>query len=306
VGPFGLGGGGLIDGGDRLDEKVVPAEAGVAFATVRVQDPEGRPPPRRAVSVAGDQRLRALADDVPPKTDPRPAGELEAQTAGGRDGAGERPAQPGRLEDDEARFRPTGECRQPSQPVGDVCRPIRGRQPAARQVQHQEIHGSSREERTGDGQPLVERGRGDDDEPFQAHAPGDRLDRVEGACEIEPRDDRTHRLCLRHEPQRQGGPTAGAITPDGDTGGPGEAARTQDRVQAREPRVEDPFLVGPNGWARLEPWLVVREWLGHEGQCQRAHDPRSCGPPSRPKARDSGVHISTSGRHRTTILEHLF
>jgi hypothetical protein len=77
VGPFELGGGGLVDGGDRLDEEVVPAETGVAFAAVRVEDPEGGPSPRRAVSIAGDQRLRTLTHDVAPEADPRPPGQFQ-------------------------------------------------------------------------------------------------------------------------------------------------------------------------------------------------------------------------------------
>ena len=41
-------------------------------------------------------------------------------------------------------------------------------------------------------------------------------------------------------------------------------------------------------------------------QGQGPHDPRSCGTPSSPEARNSGVHISIGGRHRTARLEHLF
>ena len=76
-------------------EEVVAAEAGVALAALRVEDPEGRPPPRRAVAVAGDQRLRPLADDVASEPDPRPPGELEAEAGrlgdGGRQAARARP-----------------------------------------------------------------------------------------------------------------------------------------------------------------------------------------------------------------------
>jgi hypothetical protein len=55
---------------ELLDEEVVPAEAGVTLTAVRVEDPERRPTPRWAVAVPGDQRLRALADDVASETDP--------------------------------------------------------------------------------------------------------------------------------------------------------------------------------------------------------------------------------------------
>ena len=66
VGPF-VGRGGWIGG---LVEEVVATKAGVALSTLRVEDPEGRPLPGRAVAVAGDQRLRPLADDVAPEPDP--------------------------------------------------------------------------------------------------------------------------------------------------------------------------------------------------------------------------------------------
>ena len=59
-------------------EEVVATEAGVALPTLRVEDPEGGPLPRRAVAIAGDQRLGPLTDDVAPEPDPRPPGKLEA------------------------------------------------------------------------------------------------------------------------------------------------------------------------------------------------------------------------------------
>lgn len=56
--------------GELVDQEVVPAETGVALPTVRVDDPECRPPSRRAIAVPGDECVRALADDVAPETDP--------------------------------------------------------------------------------------------------------------------------------------------------------------------------------------------------------------------------------------------
>ncbi len=41
-------------------------------------------------------------------------------------------------------------------------------------------------------------------------------------------------------------------------------------------------------------------------QGQRPDDPWSCGTPASLQARDSGIQITTGGRHRTTILEHMF
>jgi len=88
VGPFGLDRGGLID------EEVVTAEAGIAFATLRVEDPEGGPPPRRAVAVAGDERLGPLAHDVASEADPRPPGELQADPGRLGDGGGKTIGEP--------------------------------------------------------------------------------------------------------------------------------------------------------------------------------------------------------------------
>ena len=85
-------------------KEVVAGQAGVALAAVGVEDPEGRPPTGRAVSIAGDQHLRPLADDVAPESDPRPPGKLETDAGrlgdGGRQGA----VDARRLEDDEQRL----------------------------------------------------------------------------------------------------------------------------------------------------------------------------------------------------------
>jgi hypothetical protein len=59
-------------------EEVRLAEAGVAFATVGVEDLERGSPARWAGPIAGDDHLRLLSDDVPAEPDPRPAGQLQA------------------------------------------------------------------------------------------------------------------------------------------------------------------------------------------------------------------------------------
>ena len=60
----------------RLEELVV-AEAGVALATIRIEDPERRAAPRGPGAIAGDQDLRPLADDVSTEAEPRSTGQLE-------------------------------------------------------------------------------------------------------------------------------------------------------------------------------------------------------------------------------------
>jgi hypothetical protein len=57
--------------GESLDTKeVVVSETGIALTALRVQDPKGRPSPGPAITVAGDERLGQLADDVAPEPDP--------------------------------------------------------------------------------------------------------------------------------------------------------------------------------------------------------------------------------------------
>jgi len=83
--------------GDLVEEELVTTEAGVTLPAIRVEDPEGRPAPRRAVPVPGDQRLRALADDVTPEADPRAPSELQPETGRFGDGAGQAAGEAGRL-----------------------------------------------------------------------------------------------------------------------------------------------------------------------------------------------------------------
>ena len=73
----------------------------------------------------------------------------------------------------------------------------------------------------------------------------------------------------------------------------GQAARSEDRVERGEPGVDDP-LAGERHRRRLGC------------QRKRTEDPRSCRTPASLEARERGVHISSGGRHRTAILEHLF
>ena len=82
-------------GGRVVDEEVRAAEAAIALAALGVEDPELRPPPRRAEPVAGDGHLGLLADDVAPEADPRSAGELEAEAGRLGDGRGEAAVRPG-------------------------------------------------------------------------------------------------------------------------------------------------------------------------------------------------------------------
>jgi hypothetical protein len=204
-GPF-VDRGGWIGG--LVMKEVVAGEAGVALTAVGVEDPEGRPPPRRAISVAGDQRLRPLTDDVAPEPDPRPPGELETDAGRLGDGGRQRPVDARRLEDDEQRLRPTGERRQPAEPVGDPGGLVRVGQAATGQVEDEQVDRPTGQQRATDGQALVERRGGDDDEPLEADAASDRLDRVEAARQVEPGHDGSLGLGFRGEPEHERRPAA--------------------------------------------------------------------------------------------------
>ena len=243
MGPFGMDGGGLID------EEVVATEAGVAFAAVGVEDPERRPLPRRAVAIAGDERLGPLPDDVASEPDPRPPGELETDAGRLGDGGREATGQARRFEHDEERLGSPGEGRQPAQPIGDPGRAIRAGQPATGQVQHEQVHRPTGEQRATDGQPLVERLGRDDHEPFQPDATGDRLDRVEAAREVEPGDDRASDLGFGGEPEDERRPAARAVAADRDAGRPGQAAGPQDRIERGKAGGDDAIVrVEPGSW----------------------------------------------------------
>ncbi len=198
-------------------EEVVAGETGVALATLRVQDPESRSPPRRAVAVAGDDRLRPLADNVATEPDPRPSGEFKPDTGRLGDGRGQTTGQARRLEDDEERLRPSGECSESTETVGDACRTVRPGQATTGQVEDEQIHRAAGQQRTTDGQPFVERLRGDDDEPLETDPAGDRLDRVEGPRQVQPGHDRTLGLSLRRESVDERGPPARPVAADRDT-----------------------------------------------------------------------------------------
>jgi hypothetical protein len=286
------GGGGNV----VVEEEIRAAEARIALATLGVEDPQLRPSPRRTEPVPGDGHLRLLADHVAPEPDPRPAGELETETGRFRNGGREAGGQAGRLEGDEQRLRPAGQRGQPAEPVRDL-RGARARVRARRQVDDEQVHRSAGEQRPGDREALVERVRGQDDEPVEANATGDGLDRVEGAGEVQPGDDRAVGLGLRGEAEGERRLARAGVTTEGDAGAARQAARAEDRVERREAGPDDP-LDGLAG----RPRLLV---LGKRRRRQRSDHPRSCRSPARLEGRQSRRHIRGEGRHHR-ILEQMF
>ena len=211
MGPFGLDRGGWIGSFAEVvevvavvAEEVVATKTGVALTALRVQDPEGRPSPRRPVAIAGNERLRPLPDDVAPEPDPRPPDELQPDPGRLGDSGSQTTSrttdQPGWLEDDEKRLRPPGERRQPAEPVSDPGRTVRRGEATPGQIQDEQVHRAPGQQGTADGQTLVQSLRGDDNEPLEPNAAGDGLDRVEAAREVQPGHDGALSLGLRRDP----------------------------------------------------------------------------------------------------------
>ena len=260
----------VVVGTDRVVvQEVVAPETGVALPTLRIEDPQRRPTPRRAISIARDKRFRPLPDDVATEPDPRPPREFEAETGrlgdGRCQGPGRSPCRSGRLEHDEQRLRAPGEGRQPAKPVGDVGRSIRGGQASAGQVQDEQVHRAPGQQGATDGQALVEGLRRDDDEPLEPDAASDGLDRIETAREIQPGHDRTGSLGLRGKSQDEGRPAARPVAPDRDAGRARQTARAKDRIERREPGGDD-ALVETGGRSLAGGRGRGRAWAREQGR----------------------------------------
>lgn len=278
-----------------VGEELVAAEAGVALATVGVEDPEGRPPARRTGPVAGHNHLRSLADDVAPEPDPRATSELEPDPGRLADRAGEAGMQARGLEDGEGDTRPSGEGGEAAESIGDL-RPARD---LLGQVDDEQVDGSTREQGAGDHDPLVDVRRRHDDEPLELDASGHRLDGVKGHREVQPRDDRAGCLGLGGKPQGERRPAARQVAPERDAHAARQAARAEDRVERREASREN--LRGIR--LAAQPAGVLGLVVGHlerRGR-ERAHDladSRGSGrAPPRPEGRESRRHVRGKCRH---------
>ena len=284
-------------GGGGIDEEVLPAEAGVALAAVRVENPERGPPTRRSEPIAGDERLGLLPDHVAPEADPPPAGQLEAKAGRlgdrGREAVGIAAA--GGLEQDQHHVRAPGEGRQAVQPVGDL-RGTVGAPETAGQVDQQQVDRTAGQQRTPDRKRFVERLGRDDDEPFEADASGDRFDRVERAREVDPGDDRPGGLGLGHGPQRERRPAAGPVAAQCHARVPRQASRPEDRVELGEAGRDDAFERGEGGGRRR-----VRSRGGDQRERAVGQPPRSCRSPTGLEARQGRRHIRGPIRHPSSI-----
>ena len=120
-------------------------QAGVPLPALGVEDPERRGPTRPAVAVVRDERLRALADDVPPEPDPRPTGELEPDAGRLVHRRGEAPAQARRIEHEHEGLRAPGERGQSMESIADARGRVRPGEAATRQIEDEQVHGPARE-----------------------------------------------------------------------------------------------------------------------------------------------------------------
>jgi hypothetical protein len=191
--------GGLGSGGRSLAEQRVPAEASIALAAVRVEDPQIRPPARRPETVPRDGHLHPLADDVAAEPDPRSPGDLQAETSHLGEGSDQAARQPRWLEDDEEHAGPTGDRREATKPVRDAGAsgswtperrrrgdpahadrtPERRRPAIDGEVDDEEIDRPTLDERPGHRQTFVERVGGEHHQPLEPDAAGHGLDRIE-------------------------------------------------------------------------------------------------------------------------------
>lgn len=280
LGPFEGDRGGWVGG-----EEVVSTEATVAFTALRVEDPEGRPPPRRAVAIAGDQRLGLLAHDVSSEPDPGATRELEAEPGRPGHGARQVAGETRRLEHHEQRLRAPGQGREAVEAIGQASRTVRGGETPAGQVQDEQVHRAPGQQRAADGQPFIEGLRSDDHQPLELDAAGDGLDRVEAPGEVDPGHDGPGCLGLRGEPMNERGPTARTVAADGDARRARQAAGSQDGVEVGEAGPDDP-LVGVRPWfrsCRRYERRQSRGWSQGRGGRQRegtVGDPRSCRSPA--------------------------
>ena len=295
-------------------EQLVAAEAGVAWASVGVQDPKGRPPAWWTGAIARDDHLRSLADHVPAEPDPRSTGQLQPDAGRLADrgaDAGLRfelaaALEAGRLEDHERDAGTARECGKAPESIGESrlrANPApagTGRRlgQAGGQVDDEEVHCPTREERAGDREALLGLRGGQHDQPLRLDPASDGLDRIQGLGQVQPGHDGAGRLRLSGESQRERGPPARGVTPKRHAHPPGQAAGAEDRIQLREARRKDPIRVRlvAGSTSRIR---VTRRPQRH--RCQRSDDvagiPGRRRTPARPKGRQGCVQVHRGSRH---------
>lgn len=202
--------------------------AGCPLAIVEVADLQLGLPARRSVAVLGHGHRGALPDDVPPETDPAGPPEFETQAGRFGEGAVERGRQGGRLQYEQLHADAPGMGGEAAQ------QRFMGRGQARRQVQDQQVHRPARDERAGEAQSLLRVGRAEHHEPAQVHAARRRLQRIEGAAEIQPGDDAAGRLGRGHAAQRERRLARRGVATERGRGSSRQAADAEDGIERRE------------------------------------------------------------------------
>jgi hypothetical protein len=284
-------------------QEVLAAEAGVPLPSVRIEDPDRRPPPGRAGPVAGDDHLRSLADHIPPETDPRLASQLEADPGRLADGGGHARDEAGRLQDDEGDPGPSSQGGEPAEAVGDAG----GTLDPPGQVDDEEVHGPPGEERAGDREAFIGIRRGEDHEPLRPDAASDRLHGIQGRGEVHPGHDGARCLGLRDQPQGERRPPAREVAPERQAHPARQATGPEDRVERCEPGRQNPCRISLRGLIRClgRPVIGSRERHHRERSDDLADPARRGGAPLRPKGRQGRRDIGGKRRHELSI-EHLF
>jgi hypothetical protein len=167
-----------------VEQPVLP-QAGIPVAAFRIQDPQLGMPPRRAVSTPGHRHQAVLPDHVSAEPDPAGLCQLEPEPTRLVQRTTQSCTDRDRLYHQEQRTGPSGQRRQPSRTITNA-RSDERRFPAIRKVQHQHIDGPGGEERRRQGQRLPEIDRREHDEPLETYATRHRLDRVDGAGQVQP------------------------------------------------------------------------------------------------------------------------
>ena len=104
-----------------------------------------------------------------------------------------------------------GERRQPAESIAESS-PAPALRGEPGQVDDQQVHGPTGQQRAGDGQALVGIRRRQDDEPLRPDPARHRLDRIQRRGQVQPGDDRAGGLGLGGEPQRERRPAARDVT----------------------------------------------------------------------------------------------
>ncbi len=250
-------------------------QVGRAFALGQVVDRQLDLPTGRPEAVFGHGHRRALPDHVVSQADPAAPLQLQAQAGQLGKGALQRVAESGGLEQYEPGPQAAGVGNQAAQR-----RLVPGPQ-ARRQVHHEQVDGPTREERTRQPEALVRVRRTQHDQPAQVHASRSRLQRVEGAGEVQPGGDRALRLGFRKRPQGERRLARRGTAVESDRGLARQATRTEDRVERRETGRHDLSgeRPGPGEWlprrGRCAPWRLRQPERLHPGrQRQRTSDGR--------------------------------